>query len=199
MEEYHNLPPVGTPKQPRYRGISYTTPINAAKEAVEVIVLADLLCGPGRMRKVGNEWTARCPLPDHEDHSPSFTVNPEKNVWFCHGCLHGGDVVELYRLYHGHDQRDAHVAAANLLLEFGHDIPQRPPAWFRKQERQKKVRDLAEEARVEVMARRLWRYVFRPIVEEIEDIDERNRVAERLWPKVEMKAKQILAQRRGNQ
>jgi DNA primase len=83
---------------PRYRGVSYVRPIDAAKEAVPVIDLADRLCGPGSLRRVGKEWVGRCPLPNHEDRSPSFTANPEKNVFFCHGCLQGGDVVELARL-----------------------------------------------------------------------------------------------------
>src|SRR5215208_6729948 len=102
---------------PRYRGVSYTRPIDAAKEAVQVIDLADRLTGPGGLRRIGKEWAGRCPLPDHEDRSPSFTVNPEKNVWFCHGCLRGGDVVELARLTSGYDQRDAHTAAAMVLME----------------------------------------------------------------------------------
>jgi DNA primase len=108
---------------PRYRGVSYTRPIDAAKEAVPVIDLADRLCGPGGLRRVGKEWVGRCVLPDHEDRSPSFTVNPEKNVFFCHGCLRGGDAVELARLAWGYDEREAHVAAAYLLMEFGHEVP----------------------------------------------------------------------------
>src|SRR5215207_372348 len=143
--EYHNPNPTNTPNTRRYRGISYTSPINAAKEAVPVIDLADLLLGPGGLRKVGQEWAGRCPLPDHEDRSPSFTVNPQKNVWWCHGCLRGGDVVKLAQLVWNYAERESHVAAADLLHEFGHDIPKRTPAWFRKQERQKPVRDALEE------------------------------------------------------
>jgi hypothetical protein len=193
--EYHNPNPTNTPNTHRYRGISYTSPINAAKEAVPVIDLADWLCGPGRLRKVGNEWAGRCPLPDHEDRSPSFTANREKNVWFCHGCLRGGDVVELYRLAHGYDQREAHTAAAMLLLEFGHTPPQRPPAWFRKNERQRRTRELMEDAHLESLTRRLWKYVFGPIVETIEDEDERREVARKLLPKVQASAKYLLADR----
>src|SRR5215210_7907062 len=144
-------------RTPRYRGVSYTRPIDAAKEAVQVIDLADRLCGPGGLRRVGKEWVGRDPLPDHEDRSPSFTVNPEKNVWFCHGCLRGGDVVELARLAWGYGQRDAHVAAAVLLMEFGFEVPERPPSYFRKQERQAGVRDALYKAKVRRAQRRLYR------------------------------------------
>src|SRR5215204_4602414 len=195
--EYHNPNPTNTPNTRRYRGISYTSPINAAKEAVPVIDLADLLLGPGRMRRVGKEWAGRCPLPDHEDRSPSFTANREKNVWVCHGCLRGGDVVELYRLYHGYEQREAHTAAAMLLLEFGHTPPERPPAWFRKNERQRRTRELIEDARLESLTRRLWKYVFAPIVETIEDEEERQEIARKLWSATELRAGQMIAERHG--
>jgi hypothetical protein len=181
---------------PRYRGVSYTTPINAAKEAVRVIDLADRLCGPGQMRRIGKEWTARCPLPDHPDRTPSFTVNPDKNVWFCHGCLRGGDVVELARLAWGYSEREAHTAAAMLLMEYGHPVPQKPPAWFRKQQRQRAMREVIEDARVEVLARRLWRWILGPVVSQIEDPEERAAVAERLWRNVELRAKGLLEEER---
>jgi hypothetical protein len=193
--EYHNPNPLGTPNTRRYRGISYTSPINAAKEAVPVIDLADLLLGPGRMRRVGKEWAGRCPLPDHEDRSPSFTANREKNVWVCHGCLRGGDVVELYRLYHGYEQREAHTAAAMLLLEFGHTPPERPPAWIRKNERQKAVRDSLEEVKVRSAQRRLMR-IFGDYIADIEDPDQRREEAQEMWRDLDAIARLIVKGRR---
>jgi DNA primase len=169
------------PRAQRYRGVSYTRPIDAAKEAIQVIDLADRLCGPGGLRRVGKEWAGRCVLPDHEDRSPSFTVNPEKNVFFCHGCLRGGDVVELARLAWGYDQREAHVAAGYLLLEFGHEVPQRPPTWFRKQERQGRTRDAIAETRKNIVRRRLFRHLILPLIDAIEDEEEHSRELDRAW------------------
>jgi DNA primase len=165
---------------PRYRGVSYTRPIDAAKEAVPIMDLADRLLGPGGLRRVGKEWAGRCPLPDHEDRSPSFTVNAEKNVFFCHGCLRGGDVVELARLVWGYNERDAHVAAADLLHEFGYEVPQRPPAWFRRQARQRPVRDAVEDAKVRSTQRRLMR-IFAPYVARVENDAERREEANQIW------------------
>ncbi len=168
---------------PRYRGVSYVRPIDAAKEAIPIIDLADRLCGPGGLRRVGAspEWAGRCPLPDHEDRSPSFTANPEKNVFFCHGCLRGGDVVELARLAWGYDERDAHVAAADLLHEFGHEVPQRPPAWFRKQDRQHHTRAAIEETKKNIVHRRLFRHLILPLLDTIEDEEEREQELRRAW------------------
>ena len=172
---------VYTTTSARYRGISYVKPITAAKEAVPVIDLADRLCGPGGLRRVGKEWLGRCVLPDHEDRSPSFTANPEQNVFFCHGCLQGGDVVELARTAWGYDQRDAHVAAAMLLMEFGHEVPQRPPAWHRKQERQRHTRTAIEETKQNIVRRRLFRNLILPLIDTIEDEEEHNRELDRAW------------------
>ncbi len=39
-----------------------------------------------------------CPL--HEDHEPSFLVDPHKNLFYCYGCSRGGDVIRFAELYH---------------------------------------------------------------------------------------------------
>jgi hypothetical protein len=166
---------------PRYRGVSYTGPIDEAKRLVPVIDQAHRLMGPGSLRHVGKEWVGRCPLPDHADRRPSFTVNKAKNLWWCHGCLRGGDVVELARLAWGYDQRDAHVAAAMLLMEFGHEVPQRPSAWFRKRERQAPVRSALAVAARRRCQRRIYRWLFAPIVARIEDEAERLEEAHHAW------------------
>src|SRR5215212_692906 len=91
-----------------YRGISYRKPIDEAKRLVSVPDLTEKLSGaPGVKR--GRELVYICPL--HDDHNPSLRVDRERGVWFCDPCLRGGDVVELYRLAQGYDQREAHTAA----------------------------------------------------------------------------------------
>jgi hypothetical protein len=167
-------------RAPRYRGVSYTRPIDAAKETVPVIDLADRLAGPGKTRRAGNTWITNCLLPNHEDRSPSFVVYPETNSWYCFSCLHGGDVVELARLVWGYDERDAHVVAAYVLMEFGHEVPQRPPAWLRKQERQNPIRVALEQVKVRSAQRRLMR-TLGPLVASIENPEERREEAQRIW------------------
>jgi len=39
-----------------------------------------------------------CPL--HEDHKPSFLVDPRKSLFYCYGCGRGGDVIRFAELYH---------------------------------------------------------------------------------------------------
>ncbi len=171
----------------RYRGVSTVKPIDAAKEAVPTIDLADRLVADrgGRWCKVGSEWTTNCVLPDHEDRSPSFTVNPEKNVFFCHGCLRGGDVVTLAQLAWGYDERDMAMVAANLLHEFGHEIPARPPAWHRKQERQKLVRSAVKHTVKANYKRQVFKYCILPNLMLGGDEGEREAEISRVWAEFE--------------
>ena len=40
-------------------------------------------------------WKARCPLPGHDDRSPSFTVYQQSDSAWCFGCNRGGDIIQL--------------------------------------------------------------------------------------------------------
>jgi DNA primase len=50
-------------------------------------------------RPVGSksEFVGYCPL--HEETRPSFYVNAHKNLFFCHGCGRGGDLLRFVQLY----------------------------------------------------------------------------------------------------
>jgi len=188
---------VATANPQEDRGVG--KPIEAAKALIPTIDLADLLCGPGQMRRVGDRWVACCPLPGHDERTASFTVYPGDRGWWCYGCGRGGDVVDLARIAWGFpdDGRGAAEAAAYLLSEFGHPIPERPAAWYARQERQRPVRDAIEDARVEVLMRRLWRWVFIPIMADLEDADERARMGDELWSAVYPLAARMLEDRGG--
>ncbi|MGI9253111.1 MAG: CHC2 zinc finger domain-containing protein [Thermomicrobiales bacterium] len=72
-----------------------------AKARLDLPEVIERLTGLTLLR-MGRQWTMCCPLPGHDDARPSFTVSPEKQVWYCHGCHRGGDVItfvqELYQL-----------------------------------------------------------------------------------------------------
>jgi len=52
----------------------------------------------------GHELVWRCMLPGHDDHTPSFYVNPAKGLYLCRGCGRGGDIITLMTLL-GHQAR----------------------------------------------------------------------------------------------
>ncbi len=172
--------------------IGQRKPIDAAKEAVSILELAERLCPEG-LRRVGQPFEARCPLPDHDDKSPSFYIYPQTQSFWCFGCQRGGDVVNLAAFAWGYGKHEMAMAAANLLHEFGHEIPQRPPAWFARQERQKPVRDALEEVRVRSVQRRLYRIFVRNSISLIEGEDERRDEAVKVWDELLPIARMLVA------
>jgi DNA primase len=127
----------------------------------------------------GEVWfTARCPLPDHEDKTPSFYLYPPGR-FHCYGCGRFGDVVDLEFVCG--DYGELWEAMVSLAVEFDVKLPERPESWRRKQERQRPIRDAVEEARREVFRRRLFRWCVLPVVNAIEDVEERRGELERAW------------------
>jgi DNA primase len=168
--------------RPERRGVSRRTVIEEAKAKVSVIDLADLLCGPRGLRKAGKRWEARCPLPGHEDRSPSFTVFTETNSWHCFGaCQRGGDAVDLAAAAWGYGRGEMAMAAANLLHQFGHPIPERPPSWHARQVRQKPIQNGIEAACILAARRRLYRRYFEPLVLSTDNQEDRDHDAQLFW------------------
>jgi DNA primase len=190
QEEYHE---VTRSSRPERRGASRRSAIEAAKAKLQTIDLAHQLCGPGKMRRVGARWVARCPLPGHEDRTPSFTVYLKTNSWFCFGaCLKGGDVVDLAAAAWGYGRGEMAMAAADLLHKFGHPIPERPASWYAKQQRQKPLRDAIDRARFGHLRRRLFRRFFLPSLVRIDNLQERKAAASAFWEATEPLARMML-------
>ena len=58
------------------------------------------------LKKSGRTWKAPCPF--HNEHTPSFIVDPERGTWHCFGaCATGGDVIEFVRRSEHLDFREA--------------------------------------------------------------------------------------------
>jgi DNA primase len=45
------------------------------------------------LKKKGTNWMACCPF--HQEKTPSFSVNPRKDAFYCFGCAKGGDVFKF--------------------------------------------------------------------------------------------------------
>ena len=47
------------------------------------------------LKRQGARFAGLCPYPDHQEKTPSFSVDPEKNLYHCFGCKMGGDAIKL--------------------------------------------------------------------------------------------------------
>ncbi len=48
------------------------------------------------LKRKGREMVGLCPF--HEDHRPSFNVNPTKQIFKCFACGAGGDVIKFIQM-----------------------------------------------------------------------------------------------------
>jgi len=76
-----------------------------------------------RFVSVGRELRDHCVFRDHDDRTPSFYVNPDKQLWRCYGCGRGGDVVSFAQDWLG---LDFGPAVDFLAREAGIERPARP-------------------------------------------------------------------------
>jgi DNA primase len=53
------------------------------------------------LKRRGREYVGLCPF--HAEKTPSFNLNPEKQVWHCHGCDAGGDLIKFVQRYENVD------------------------------------------------------------------------------------------------
>jgi hypothetical protein len=138
----------------------------------------------------GRAWfDGRCPLPDHEDKTPSFYIYPPGR-FHCYGCGRSGDVVDLE--FFCRDYGELWEAMISLAVEYGVELPKRPDSWFRKQERQRPVRNAIDRARFDHLRRRVFRWFFEPSLLRIENPDEREAEAVLLWDATEPLAEMMV-------
>ncbi len=65
------------------------------------------------LKRAGANFRALCPF--HKEKTPSFNVNPQKQIWHCFGCGAGGDIFTFVMKYENLD----FVAAVRRLAERG--------------------------------------------------------------------------------
>lgn len=63
------------------------------EEIREKCDLVEIISAHVALRKAGRNFQGLCPF--HNEKTPSFSVNPERQVWKCFGCGEGGDVFKF--------------------------------------------------------------------------------------------------------
>jgi DNA primase len=83
---------------------------------------ADIVGLVGRyvdLKQAGRNWRGLCPF--HTEKTPSFNVNPDRQIFHCFGCQEGGDVIAFLMKHSGLSFPEA---ARSLASELGIDIPE---------------------------------------------------------------------------
>jgi DNA primase catalytic core len=92
-------------------------------EAVRNLDIEDVLKSWGlAFKSRGSTMFASCPF--HSEKTPSFSITPGRNLWYCHSCHRGGDGIKFYQEKEGldfHQAVEAIAKANNLHIEYSRD------------------------------------------------------------------------------
>ncbi len=78
---------------------------NEVEQIKERLSVAEIVGEYIKLEKSGVNYKALCPF--HNEKTPSFTVNTERNFWYCFGCQEGGDIFTFVQKMEGLDFREA--------------------------------------------------------------------------------------------
>ena len=167
---------------PQRKPAAFRRQLRAVKDGVRIEQVA---CEYGSFKLAGfGRLLGRCVSPDHEDRTASLYVFPEEHRFKCFGigCGAYGDVFDLVMLAEGCELWEAMMI---LSTRHGVELPGRPESWYRKQERQKPVRNAIDRERFAHLRRRLFRRFFKDSVLAIGDEEEREAEYSILWEATE--------------
>ena len=70
--------------------------IEEVRDAADIV---DVVSDYVSLKKSGSRFKGLCPF--HSENTPSFSVDPEKNLYYCFGCQRGGDVFRFVQEMEG--------------------------------------------------------------------------------------------------
>jgi len=89
--------------------------IEELRDAADIV---DVVNEYVRLKRSGSRFKGLCPF--HDENTPSFSVDPEKNLYYCFGCQRGGDVFKFVQEMEG----VGFLESARMLAEqFGVPLP----------------------------------------------------------------------------
>ncbi|MHB8368218.1 MAG: DNA primase [Leptospirales bacterium] len=93
--------------------------------------LVDVASRYVNLRKRGQKWVGLCPF--HEEKSPSFQIDPDKQLYYCFGCHAGGDVFRLV-------EKLDHKSFGEVVRALAQDAGIALPEWGTGEERERRDR-----------------------------------------------------------
>lgn len=103
------------------------------------------------LKRKGKYYFGLCPF--HAEKSPSFSVSPDKQIYYCFGCKAGGDSIQFLMDL---EQMTFTEAVTHLAEQIGMEVVVEQGSWNREEDqRLQKIRDILE------LARKLFHYVLK--------------------------------------
>ena len=80
--------------------------------------IVDVVSSRVQMKKAGKNYTACCPF--HKEKTPSFSVSPDKQFYYCFGCGAGGNALPDYAGMSQSQIVNSLIAGADPLVKVDH-------------------------------------------------------------------------------
>ena len=80
--------------------------------------IVEVVNGRVSLKKAGKDFQGLCPF--HDEKTPSFTVSPAKNMYYCFGCGAGGDAIKFVQQFDGGSFTEA---VESLAAAAGMEVP----------------------------------------------------------------------------
>ncbi|WP_028471238.1 DNA primase [Neptunomonas japonica] len=93
-------------------------PQNFIDDLLARVNIVDLIDGRVKLKKSGKNYSGLCPF--HQEKSPSFSVSPDKQFYYCFGCGAGGNAIGFLMEYERLEFPQAVEEVAKLV---GVDVP----------------------------------------------------------------------------
>ncbi len=104
-------------------------PDETVQEILEKTDIVELIGSYVRLKRSGSRYTGLCPF--HNEKTPSFSVEPNKQLYYCFGCHKGGTAVTFLMDYHNYTFQEAmqeladHSGVALPKIEYSREEQQR--------------------------------------------------------------------------
>jgi len=98
--------------------LTFFVPEDKVSDIINAADIVDIISEAVLLKKAGKNHLGLCPF--HSEKTPSFTVSPDKQMYYCFGCGKGGNVFSFLMQ---HDGMTFPEAARMLARRYGIEIP----------------------------------------------------------------------------
>jgi DNA primase (bacterial type) len=129
----------------------HPTVIEQVRQRLQIVDLFE----PASLRRVGGEFLTRCPW--HEDRRPSLSLNPSKNLAYCHVCARGTDAIGWWMEQQGLSFQEAVLQLAERLGIAAEPIDAADRDRLQQEMAERKRLYALRQTQRQTFAERLWR------------------------------------------